>query len=315
MITNVFLCSLGIAITGFLVLLVRTRKELSVLHSTHQAQAQELYATQNEAAKIRRELTEARQFRFQMLNIAAHDLKNPLVAVVQFGELLNEPDMTPIERSVIVGQASGIAERALVLINALLEAHHLDVGQIRAHIGTVSLLPILHDVVETYRELAKHKSIIIFNEYPLPTQAEITIQADETMTRQILENIISNAVKFTNFNRSILIRVLEGDNDTFMERNIPNNREELFQAALNQSEKRVRIEVQDEGPGVTVEDMKQMFGMFTRLSAKPTGGESSIGVGLSIVKRMVETMNGRVWCESEVGSGATFIIELPAAKK
>jgi signal transduction histidine kinase len=255
------------------------------------------------------------QFRFQVLNIAANDLKNPLVAVVNFGELLNEPDMTPSEREVITGQASGMAERALGLINALLEAHQLDVGQVRAHIGIVSLLPILHKTVERYRLLAKHKSIIIFNEYPLPTQAEIFVQADETMTRQVLENIISNAVKFTDFNRSVIIRILQGETDSFVEKELPNNREELTQNARKQSPKRIRIEVQDEGPGISPEDMKRMFGMFTRLSARPTGGESSTGVGLSIVKRMVETMNGRVWCESQIGSGTTFVIELPSAEK
>lgn len=291
--------------------LMRSRKQAA----REQELQSSLEATKIELAVTSRHLNEAMQFRFQVLNIAANDLKNPLVAVVNFGELLNEPDMTPSEREVITGQASGMAERALGLINALLEAHQLDVGQVRAHIGIVSLLPILHKTVERYRLLAKHKSIIIFNEYPLPTQAEIFVQADETMTRQVLENIISNAVKFTDFNRSVIIRVLQGETDSFVEKELPNNREELTQNARKQSPKRIRIEVQDEGPGISPEDMKRMFGMFTRLSARPTGGESSTGVGLSIVKRMVETMNGRVWCESQIGSGTTFVIELPSAEK
>ena len=73
--------------------------------------------------------------------------------------------------------------------------------------------------------------------------------------------------------------------------------------------------VQDEGPGISQEDKVKLFGKFVRLSARPTGGEHSTGLGLSIVKKMVEAMNGRVWCESEVGgglpTGATFIVELP----
>jgi signal transduction histidine kinase len=74
-----------------------------------------------------------------------------------------------------------------------------------------------------------------------------------------------------------------------------------------------RCEVQDEGPGLSAEDQKKLFGKFARLSAKPTGGEHSTGLGLSIVKKMVEAMNGKVWCESELGSGATFIVQFPAA--
>jgi signal transduction histidine kinase len=68
--------------------------------------------------------------------------------------------------------------------------------------------------------------------------------------------------------------------------------------------------VQDQGPGLSENDKKKLFGKFTRLSARPTGGEHSTGLGLSIVKKMVEAMNGKVWCESELGQGATFIVEL-----
>ncbi|MBK9249946.1 MAG: sensor histidine kinase [Ignavibacteria bacterium] len=75
----------------------------------------------------------------------------------------------------------------------------------------------------------------------------------------------------------------------------------------------VRIEVRDEGPGMSADDMKKLFGRYVRLSAKPTGGEHSSGLGLSIVKKLVEVMNGQVWCESEIGKGAVFIVELPAA--
>jgi signal transduction histidine kinase len=71
--------------------------------------------------------------------------------------------------------------------------------------------------------------------------------------------------------------------------------------------------VQDEGAGLSEEDKAKLFGKFARLSARPTGGEHSTGLGLSIVKKLVEAMNGRVWCESELGKGATFTVELPLA--
>ncbi len=74
------------------------------------------------------------------------------------------------------------------------------------------------------------------------------------------------------------------------------------------------MEVQDEGAGISPDDMKKLFGKFARLAARPTGGEHSTGLGLSIVKKIVEAMNGRVWCESELGKGATFIVELPRGK-
>jgi signal transduction histidine kinase len=103
---------------------------------------------------------------------------------------------------------------------------------------------------------------------------------------QVLDNLISNAVKYSPLGKRILVRVVNTD-------------------------RAVRIEIQDEGPGLSEDDKSKLFGKFARLSARPTGGEYSTGLGLSIVKKMVEAMNGKVWCESELGKGATFIVELP----
>ncbi|MSU63222.1 MAG: ATP-binding protein, partial [Pedosphaera sp.] len=100
------------------------------------------------------------------------------------------------------------------------------------------------------------------------------------------ENLLSNAVKYSPPEKSIFVRL-----------------------AMNADG--VRFEVRDEGPGLSAEDQKKLFGKFARLSAKPTGGEHSTGLGLSIVKRMVESMDGKVWCESELGRGATFIVQFP----
>ena len=75
----------------------------------------------------------------------------------------------------------------------------------------------------------------------------------------------------------------------------------------------VQCAIPDEGPGLSTEDQKKRFSKFARLSAKPTGGEQSTGLGLPIVKRMVEAMSGTVWCESEPGRGANFMVQFPAA--
>lgn len=87
-----------------------------------------------------------------------------------------------------------------------------------------------------------------------------------------------------------------------------------IQESSPSTKKYIRIEIEDQGPGITEADMKKLFGKFARLSAQPTGGEHSTGLGLSIVKKLVEAMNGRVWCESQPGKGAKFIVELPAVE-
>src|SRR5207247_7892893 len=108
---------------------------------------------------------------------------------------------------------------------------------------------------------------------------------DRNVTVQVLENLVSNAIKYSPPGKNIFAR-------------------------LRAVEDAARCEVQDEGPGLSAEDQKKLFGKFARLSAKPTGGEPATGLGLSIVKKMVEAMNGRVWCESEPGRGATFVVVL-----
>jgi signal transduction histidine kinase len=135
-----------------------------------------------------------------------------------------------------------------------------------------------------YEQQAKSKNIHIFVHN---TATVSTVLADEQAVIQVLDNLISNAVKYSPHGKQVFVRVL---------RNAQN----------------VRVEVQDEGEGISEADMTKLFGKFARLSARPTGGEHSTGLGLSIVKKMVEAMNGRVWCESELGKGATFIVKLPS---
>ena len=112
------------------------------------------------------------------------------------------------------------------------------------------------------------------------------VAADTTQLVQIMDNLVSNAVKYSPSGKNIYVRVYQVDS-------------------------RVRAEIKDEGPGISAEDQKRLFGKFARLSARPTAGEHSTGLGLAIVKRLVESMKGKVWCESHPGQGAAFIVELP----
>ena len=100
----------------------------------------------------------------------------------------------------------------------------------------------------------------------------------------VLRNLLSNAIKFSNHNTKVSV-------------------------TLKDEEHKIRFEIADEGPGITEEDMPRLFKKFQKLRAKPTDGESSTGLGLSIVKKYVEAMNGKVWCQSEYGNGAKFIVE------
>jgi signal transduction histidine kinase len=131
------------------------------------------------------------------------------------------------------------------------------------------------------RAVAKQQQLQFKNE-----SGPVTITTDPGVLVQVLENLVSNAIKYSPPQKEIMVR-------------------------LARSGSAIRCAVEDQGPGLTAEDQKRLFGKFARLSAKPTAGEHATGLGLSIVKRMVEAMNGRVWCESEAGKGAAFVVELP----
>jgi signal transduction histidine kinase len=163
---------------------------------------------------------------------------------------------------------------------------------------TVLLRPLVHE----YRERAAEKSLTL--EYE--EQANMIVCTDESLLTQVVENLLSNAVKYSPPHTSIWL--------SLESLTTPNGQQnETMQNSAEQGDwaQGLRISVRDEGPGFQDAEKHKLFGKFARLSAQPTGGEDSTGLGLSIVKKMVEAMNGKVWCESEAGKGATFIVELP----
>ena len=89
--------------------------------------------------------------------------------------------------------------------------------------------------------------------------------------------------------------------------------EEKVDIALRKNNNKVLLEVKDNGPGMTDDDKKLLFGKYQKLSAQPTGGETSTGLGLSIVKKYVDVMDGKVWYESDINQGGKFIVELNEA--
>src|SRR5262249_50560233 len=163
------------------------------------------------------------------------------------------------------------------------DANRIERGEMKLNLASAELVALAFSVVESHRPRATSKEQKLqFVAAPAP----VAVVVDAGVMVQVIENLVSNAVKYSPAGKNIFVR-LRGEQNA------------------------ARLEVQDEGPGLSAEDQKKLFGKFARLSAKPTGGEHSTGLGLSIVKKMVEAMNGRVWCESQLGHGATFIVALP----
>ena len=253
--------------------------------------------THLELRHARERLREMNEEKNEFMGVAAHDLRNPLSTIKGFSDIIVE-DAQALRRQQAqdpelclkemedFGERIGVTTaRMLEMVQNLLDANRIERGELKLNLGRTDLCPVLNAVIDTQqpRAAAKQQTIHLQNE-----ALSATVFVDPDVLVQVLENLVSNAVKYSPPGKNIFVR-------------------------LKQLPEGVRCEVQDQGPGLSAQDKHKLFGKFARLSAKPTGGESATGLGLSIVKKMIEAMNGRVWCESEPGNGATFVVELPVA--
>ncbi len=254
----------------------------------------------------------------EFLGIVAHDLKNPLAAIASFANILRHDDgsLTPTQHLEFVTHIIESAERMFEIIRNLLDINALERGGLRVQLQPVEISSVLDYAISSYRERAEEKNITLHTDFS-PTPFAL---GDESLVMQVVDNLISNAVKYSPHGSKVIVKIgvenvkAEGEkNDTVKKNNIAPISRQQPTVYSTRSSSVIRFEVRDEGPGLTDDDKVKLFGKFARLSAQPTGGEHSTGLGLSIVKKMVDAMNGRVYCESVFGKGAAFIVELPVA--
>jgi signal transduction histidine kinase len=240
----------------------------------------------------------------EFLGIATHDLKSPLSGIRNLARVL-ESDHARIEPERIRTFAELIcrsADQMFALIKNLLDVNAIEQGINTLYLHTIDAVPIVCGVVENMRHRADEKSITVHCSMP----PSLLVCADTLALEQVIENVVSNAIKFSPHRSSVFLDVWQGEYRVDM----------LNKAveSLANDQPTAYISVRDEGPGITEHDKPRLFGKFARLSAKPTGEEHSTGLGLSIAKKMVEEMHGQIWCESQPEQGivgAVFVIALP----
>lgn len=219
-----------------------------------------------------------------LMRMAAHDLRNPLTGLLMSIDLLRMDDTAA--RTQALDRMILLVHQMMHMIRNLLDVEALEAGTRRLHIERIDLTSALRESLATLEPVAHRKSISLRYADSLPN---LIVLADRGALRQISDNLLSNAVKYSPAGATVLLSASPVSND------------------------RVRFQVSDEGPGIRDDEKPRLFQRYTCLSARPTGGELSTGLGLSIVQELVTHLGGRVWCESEPGRGSTFIVELPAA--
>ena len=220
----------------------------------------------------------------ELLGILAHDLNNHLAGIQISADVLRQ-SMAKKDAREHGNLCENIYEstaQLLAFVKEFLANSAADHGFVLEP-GTVNLSDAVAHAVKEYREAAARKNLRL--QVSLPAE-EIVVRVDRRALRQILDNLLSNAVKFSP----------------------PGKRIELVVRAAGDF---VECVIKDQGPGFTPEDQKRMFRRYARLSARPTGNEPSTGLGLSIVRKLVQSLNGELLCDSTPGHGATFIVRLP----
>ncbi|MBP0110958.1 MULTISPECIES: ATP-binding response regulator [Bradyrhizobium] len=234
-------------------------------------------------------LQRANGFKNEILGTVAHDLKNPLGVILGRTEMLKELISTGASMGGVVAQVDHIRDatkRLTTMVDHLISDAMADAFDITIRREPVDVAALVKEVAEANQPLAFNKQQAISVTAP----PNIVTMCDTDRIREAIDNLISNAIKYSPIGGKIDVAVTHEGSDTI-------------------------VRVSDEGAGLSPEDLGRLFGRFQRLSAKPTGGESSTGLGLSIVKRIIDMHGGEVTADSDgPGQGSTFTITLPATE-
>jgi signal transduction histidine kinase len=231
-------------------------------------------------------LEDLRHEQLDLMGIVAHDLKSPLNKVMGLIQLMP-----------LVGQLNEEQQSYIELINKVIAGGRkliddiLTINEVEDHLQPlqmeeIDLREFVEDILESYHSQADEKEIKLHFKSP----AQIYLDTDRDSLARILDNLLSNAIKFTHTGKNVYI-------------------------SLQESSGFVSISVRDEGQGISQADQQKMFKKFQKLSAKPTANETSTGLGLSIIKTLVEKLKGEIKFKSEVGLGTEFSVVFAKSKR
>jgi len=243
--------------------------------------------------KINQQLVEANarlenlvRDREETLSIMAHDLGNIMAVMALKLDLLKEHyDSLTTEKVFHHLDALKDAKDQMVLVvTRLLDVAQIDDKPINVKLQPTSPAEVISQVLEQYKGLASKKQIEINYE---GDKEEYQLQTDPTLLGEVLSNLVSNALKYSPGHTTVIVRLSRDTHD-------------------------VTIEVEDDGLGLSEEDHARLFTKFARLTARPTGGEKSLGLGLYIVKKLLDAMGGTITaCSPGLDQGSTFTVRLP----
>jgi len=262
-------------------------------HNTAETQntLDELTRLNNEMANLQRQVTKQNvelqklnDLKNQFLGMAAHDLRNPLANILNFAQFLQaDQDQFNDEQKEFIEYIHSIAKNMVELVNNLLDVSAIESGTVTLRRGLVCLPDLAQETIKLQQRSAEEKDIRIHFKTPA---AQTEVIADEAKLGQVIDNFLSNAIKYSQPGSSVTLQIKYNQNDLV-------------------------FSVSDQGQGIAQNELDRLFKPFQRTSARTTGGEKSTGLGLYICKRIIDAHGGRIWADSKLGSGSTFYFSLP----
>ncbi|MCC5806773.1 MAG: hypothetical protein JJU00_10640 [Opitutales bacterium] len=256
-------------------------RKLASLRALH-----EVEAAREETARERarnRKLEHLLEEKDAFLSIAAHDLKNPLSALITLVRSMQEEPSLSEETAIGLREIEGSVSHMFAIVSNLLDLSRYESGDVAPELADCELSSVLYFAAEALLPVAQRKNIEVSFSFPAE---DIPYRADFTMLRQIVDNLVSNALKFS-------------------------PPETTVQVSLSQHGNSWRFAVNDEGPGIDAAEQQKLFKRFSRTTNRPTAGEHSSGLGLAIVKRLADLHGASVGVRSTPGKGSVFFVDFP----
>jgi signal transduction histidine kinase/CheY-like chemotaxis protein len=242
---------------------------------------------EEELKKSTENLIKLNETKDRFISIISHDLRTPFSSILGFTDLLaNDEDLSEDERKQYVKYIQESSRSMLALVNSLLDWTRLQTGRIKFEPQKIDVTKIILDSINALSGTAIQKGIEVVS---LINQS-IYLFVDKSLITQVFNNLISNAIKFTNRNGSISIS-----------------------SGVVSSSRFLKFRVKDNGVGIKEDDLAKIFSVDAKFTSEGTAGEKGSGLGLSLVKEIIEKHGGTISVESKYGKGTEFIFTLPVA--
>lgn len=253
----------------------------------------ELANTKRKLTKKSAELERINTLKDQMLGMAAHDLRNPLTVIQNFASFLMDDfdkDGADDDKYELAKEIKKSSEHMVRIVEDLLDISAIESGSVKLDKQNTDIKELISHAVSTNRPSAEKKNIELSVDL---ADAPCTKKVDPHKMQQVLNNLISNAIKYSNPGTTTTVGLVFDESDT------------------GSSKKSTKIYVADQGQGIPEKDREKLFQPFATINVEATAGETSTGLGLAITKKIVQAHGGSIEVESEVDKGTTFFITLP----